>query len=165
MCGGHVRRYQSYAQAKVDDFPELKDNYIALFPEQWPKSWKGRYKCPVVRLLRNLYGQPLAGLYWEMHCHDAITKCGFQRVHGWECLYKHSVQKLFLSVYVDDFKMAGRPEALKVGWQMTRKKITLDSASPHPCGKFLGCEHEVSEDFIIEGNNPLYANVVKPLAT
>ena len=29
-------------------------------------------KKPIVRLNRNLYGHPLAGLYWEIHCHQKV---------------------------------------------------------------------------------------------
>ena len=71
---------------------ELKgvETWVRLPRTQWPKHWHGKYHNPVVRLRVSLYGHPLAGLFWEQHCRDAILKCGFQPVRGWECLYKHS---------------------------------------------------------------------------
>ena len=60
-----------------------------------------------------MYGHPLAGLYWERHCTQALTDLGFEKVKGWECLYEHPEERLFLSVYVDDFKMAGAKENIK----------------------------------------------------
>ena len=94
---------KAYTQVMLADFEGNTETWIELPVDQWPKSWHGKYKRPIVRLLRNLYGHPLAGLYWEKHCHRAITACGFLPVQGWECLYKHQQKKLYLSVYVDDF--------------------------------------------------------------
>ena len=63
------------------------ETWVILPRDQWPKHWhtgaKGDlrgYRNPVVRLRRALYGHPKAGLYWEQHCHQALTKCGFEKV-------------------------------------------------------------------------------------
>ena len=48
-----------------------------------------RVQRPSLPLRLNLYGHPLAGLYWERHCKKALYKCGFKPVRGWECLYKN----------------------------------------------------------------------------
>ena len=37
-----------------------------------------------------------------------MKSLGFEKVKGWECLYVHREDQLFLSVYVDDFKLACR---------------------------------------------------------
>lgn len=55
-----------------------------------------------------LYGHPLAGLFRGKHIAKLFLERGFEPVKGWECLYVHRNDKLFLSVYVDDFKMAGK---------------------------------------------------------
>ena len=96
-----------------------------------------KYKNPVTRLL-HLYGHPLAGLCWEQHCRQAITKCGFVKVKGWECLYKHPQKGLFLSVYVDDFKLAGRQENIKAMWTELGSKLNLDPPTPLNVGVYLG---------------------------
>ena len=80
---------KAYTQAFLKDFEGDTETWIELPMDQWPKEWKGRYQKPVVRLLRNLYGHPLAGLYWEKHCDRAIRQCGFQPVHGWELSLIH----------------------------------------------------------------------------
>ncbi len=82
---------------------ELEGNtetWVEIPEDQWPQWWRGKFKRPCVRLLRNLYGHPLAGLFWEKHCNKAIQACGFTPVQGWEC---HHQLKVLLSVYVDDF--------------------------------------------------------------
>ena len=57
---------------------------------------------------------------------------------GWESLWMHSQLKLFLTVYVDDFKLAGLAENRKLGWKLLLdQQLKLDP--PTPLGKYLGC--------------------------
>ena len=51
--------------------------------------------------------------------------------------------KLYLVVYVDDFKLAGPASAINNGWELIRKGIKIDD--PSPLGMYLGCRHDLSE--------------------
>ena len=64
--------------------------------------WKG----PVVPLVRNLYGHPLAGLSWERQFEKILLKHGWEKVPSWACFFVHREKELFLSVCVDDIKLA-----------------------------------------------------------
>ena len=90
--------------------------WVQLPQSQWPPSYHKLYKetgqQPVCRLLKSLYGHPVSGLYWEKHYSKALLDAGFQRIPGWECLYFHASLQVVLSVYVDDFKLAGRKASL-----------------------------------------------------
>ena len=101
-------------------------------------------KDPVVPLRIALYGHPLAGLYWEKFCTKHILACGFEKVHGWECMFVHRKLKLFLSVYVDDFKMAGKAENLSFMWKELGKRIELDPPTPIEGGTYLGIEQKAT---------------------
>ena len=61
-------------------------------------------------LERNLYGHPLAGLLWERQFEKILHKYGWEKVSIWECLFGHCEKGLFLSVYVDDIKLAGKKQ-------------------------------------------------------
>ena len=75
------------AYTQIDLGPDCPPTHILLPRNRWPSHWKGQYEQPLVRLTSNLYGHPLAGLYWGQHCDKvAMQQCGFQRVIGWECL-------------------------------------------------------------------------------
>ena len=70
---------------------------------------------------RNLYGHPLAGLLWERQIEKILLK------HGWEnssklwMFIRTSWKKgLFLSVYVDDIKLAGKKQNLDPMWKSTQ---------------------------------------------
>ena len=50
---------------------ECPDVWIRLPKQKWPKSWE-YIEDPVVRLERNLYKHPLAGLLWERQFEKAL---------------------------------------------------------------------------------------------
>ena len=80
--------------------------WIRLPRHKWTKSWSSM-EDPVVPLERNLYGHPLAGLLWERQLEKILLKHGREKIPNWECLFVHREKGLFLSVYVDDIKLAG----------------------------------------------------------
>ncbi len=57
---------------------------------------------------------------------------------GWECMFYHVELQVILSVYVDDFKMAGKQDNMSKAWQLMDKAgLKLDR--PQPFGDYLGC--------------------------
>ena len=90
---------------------ECPDIWIRLPRHKWPKSWSSM-EDPVVPLERNLYGHPLAGLLWERQFEKILLKHGWEKIPNWECLFVHRGKGLFLSVYVDDIKLAGKKHNL-----------------------------------------------------
>ena len=129
---------KAYLQAKLADFEGDTETWIELPIDEWPSKWHGKFRKPVVRLLRNLYGHPLAGLYWEKHCDRAIKDCGFVPVQGWECLYKHPARRTLLSVYVDDLKMAGPADNITACWKDLCSLLDLDPPTPFHDSVYLG---------------------------
>ena len=130
---------------KENDYPET---WISLPRPRWPKdgSWN-HIADPICILKRNLYGHPLAGLIWEKHCHEKILSLGFEPVPFWECLFQHKAKQLFLSIYVDDFKMAGKAENIKPMWEQIGKHIELEAATPFHESNYLGCQqYDVQPD-------------------
>ena len=113
--GGNADAVGAYTHANLDPASHLLggtqqkpvETWITLPPSRRPTSWCS-IEFPVCKLKLNLYGHPVAGLIWELYCRHAILELGFEPVKSWECLYVHRQKGLFLSVYVDDFKMAGR---------------------------------------------------------
>ena len=79
---------------------------------------------PVVPLEQNLYGHPLARLLWERQFEKILLKYGWEKIPNWECLFVHREKGLFLSVYVDDIKLAGKNKILiRCGIDLTMKSI------------------------------------------
>ena len=87
-----------------------------------------------------LYGHPDAGTFWEKHCEARLIEVEFIRVPEWPSVFYHPKYKLFLVVYVDDFKMGGPSANLSIGWDLIGKVITMEP--PGTLKRYLGCEHE-----------------------
>jgi hypothetical protein len=61
----------------------------------------------------------------------------------WPSTYFHPELKLFLVIYVDDFKLSGPKHNLEKGWKLLMTDIQIDP--PQPVGLFLGCVHEMGK--------------------
>ena len=67
-------------------------------------------------------------------------------------MFWHPELKLFLVVYVDDFKLCGPADNLKAGWDLIRtdtaKSTAIKMENPDKLGLFLGCKHSIIEETI-----------------
>ena len=88
---------------------ECPDIWIHLPKHTWPKSWSSM-EDPVVPLERNLYGHPLAGLLWERQFENILLKYGWEKVLNWDLLFVLREKGIFLSVHVDEIKLAGKKQ-------------------------------------------------------
>jgi RNA:NAD 2'-phosphotransferase (TPT1/KptA family) len=138
----------AYTQARLGGDP----TWVRLPRERWPPSWS-KFKDPVCPLILALYGHPDAGGFWEKHCDQALRRVGFVPLReSWLSVYVHKQLKLFLAVYVDDFKMSGPTSNLKHGWDLIAKHIKLET--PQQIGRYLGCHHEVTHTTMNSNHDP-----------
>ena len=129
---------------------ECPDIWICLPRHKWPKSWSS-IEDPVVPLERNLYGHPLAGLLWERQFEKILLKYGLEKVPNWECFFVHRHQGLFLSVYVDDSKLAGKKQNIDPMWKVLNKEFDLGEPTSFFDHVYLGCiqrQCEISKDIV-----------------
>jgi hypothetical protein len=104
-----------------------------------------------------------AGIIWAPRCRRLLgttlrqppADCGFFPIAAEDkarrsCYWSPSLS-CHMIVYVDDFKVSGPEDNIKMAWQLIRAEntrpgkpgIVLDD--PTPAGEFLGCNHVVSE--------------------
>ena len=106
---------------------------------------------PVVLLERNLYGHPLAGLLWEKQFEKILLKHGWEKIPNWECLFVHREKGLFLSMYVDDIKLAGKKQNIDPMWKLLNKEVDLGEPTSFLDHVYLGCTQrqcEISKDIV-----------------
>ena len=72
-------------------------------------------------------------------------------IPDWRSCFWHAGLRLFLVVYVDDFKMSGPQDHMAKGWALIRKHIRTDP--PQAVGKYLGCEHIVTATTLLPGHS------------
>ena len=163
-CDGQAAdAVSAYTQVKMRDAHKLlkipksecPDIWIRLPRHKWPKSWSSM-EDPVVPLERNLYGHPLAGLLWERQFDKIQSQHGWEKVSNWECLFVHRQKGLFLSVYVDDIKLAGKKQNLDPMWKVLNKEVDLGEPTSYIDHVYLGCcqRHcEISKDIVVNYRN------------
>ena len=123
---------------------ECPDIWIRLPRHKWPKPWSSM-EDPVIPLERNLYGHPLAGLVWERQFEKILLKHGWEKIPNWECLFVHREKGLFLSVYVDDIKLAGKKQNLDPMWNLLNKEVDLGEPTSFLDHVYLGCTQRQCE--------------------
>ena len=132
-CAGQAAdAVSAYTQVKMEDAHKLfkiskigvSQTWIRPPRHKWPKSWSSM-EDPVVPLERNLCGHLLAGLLWERQFEKILLKHGREKILNWECLFVHRGKGLFLSVYVDDIKLAGKKQNINPMWKVLNKEVDL----------------------------------------
>ena len=139
--------------------------WIRLPKHKWPESWSSM-EDPVFLLERNLYGHPLAGLLWERQFEKILLKHGCEKIPNWECLFVHR-KGLFLSVYVDDIKLAGKKRNIDPMWKVLNKEVDLGEPTSFLDHVYLGCTQrqcEISED-IVDNHRNIFGSGISAGAT
>ncbi len=115
MCPGNDVEQCDAEQAYTQALLQGTTTWVRLPRDQWPKHWRGM-RDPVCPLILALYGHPDSGGHWEQHCTTLLTSIGFKELRPWRSCFWHAELKLFLVVYVDDFKLSGSTANPKKGW-------------------------------------------------
>ena len=106
---------------------------------------------PVVPLEQNLYGHPLAGLLWERQFEKIRLKHCWETVSNCECIFVHCEKGLFLSLYVDDIKMAGKKQNIDPVWKVLNKEVGWEEPTSFLDHVYLGCTQrqcQTSKDIV-----------------
>ena len=152
MTAAKIDAVSAYTQVKMEDAHKLMkipksecpDIWIRLPRHKWPKLWSSM-EDPVVPLERNLYGHPSAGLLWERQFEKILLKHGWEKIPNWECLFVHRGKGLFLSVNVDDIKLAGKKQNLDPMWKLLNKEVDLGEPTFFLDHVYLGCTQRQCE--------------------
>ena len=78
-------------------------------------------------------------------------KHGWEKIPNWECLFVHREKGLFLSVYVDDMKLAGKKQNLDPMWKLLNKEVDFGEPTSFLDHIYLGCTQrqcQVSKDIV-----------------
>ena len=76
----------------------------------------------------------------------SYIKHGWEKVPNWECLFVHREKGLFLSVYVDDIKLAGKKQNLNPMWKVLNKEVDLAEPTSFLDHVYLGCTQRQCEN-------------------
>ena len=87
----------------------------------------------------------------ERQFEKVLLKHGWEKIPNWECLFVHREKGLFLSVYVDDIKLAGKKHNIDPMWKVLNKEVDLGESTSFLDHVYLGCTQrqcEVSQNIV-----------------
>ena len=85
----------------------------------------------------------------ERQFEKILLKYGWEKIPNWECLFVHREKRLFLSVFVDDIKLAGKKQNIDPMWIVPNKEVDLGEQTYFLDHVHLGCTQrqcEISKD-------------------
>ena len=130
---------RAYVQAHLQGPP----TFVRLPREWWPAGWS-RFKDPVCRLIRAIYGHPHSGDFWHDKLKDELVRLGFTTIEGWPSVFKLVLDQthvMVFVVYVDDLLMMGTPRIMGI---IEKLRVNIKMEDPKDMGKYLGCLRHVS---------------------
>ena len=117
---------QAFLQSPIEE-----ETWIIIPYELWLDDWKK--KCPrdtklVVRLLRSLYGHPLAGKLWQEFLSAKLRMLGGveSELYPSNWIFLRHGHTLLLNIYVDDLTLCGRSHLHVKFRQELRDLVKLD---------------------------------------
>ena len=93
----------------------------------------------------------MAGLLWERQIEKILLKYGWEKVSNWECFFVHRRKRIFLSVYVDDIKLAGKKQNINPMWKVLNLGVDLGEPTSFLDHVYLGCiqrQCEICKDVV-----------------
>ena len=68
-------------------------------------------------MIMALYGHPESGGGGEQFAEKTVLTAGFLAIAEWRSVFIHPKLQLILTIYVDDFLLAGPKQNLAIGWK------------------------------------------------
>ena len=96
-------------------------------------------------------------LYWNLN----------GKIPDWECMFAHRKHGLFLSVHVDDIKMAGKKQNLAPVWKQMMKNVDINEPTPFLDHVHLGCTQRECKpsETVIEQYTKMFGSRISAGAT
>ena len=91
----------------------------------------------------------------------------WEKVPNWECFFVHREKGLFLSVYVDDVKLAGKKQNIDPIWKVLNKEFDLGEPTSFLDHVYLVCSQrqcKISKD-IVDNYRAMFESRISAMGT
>ena len=92
---------------------------------------------------------------------------GWEKIPNWECLFVHREKGLFLSVSVEDIKLAGKKQNIDPMWKVLNQEVDLGEPTSFFDHVYLGCtrrQSEVSKD-VVDSCRSMFESIIYSAVT
>ena len=140
----------AYTQVKMEDAPTLFTRYLdSSFKTQMANIMVhyGRPSCSWTEFVRSSFGRTMMGTAIR----GSSTEIRLGKIPNWECLFVNWEKGLFLSVCVDDIKLAGKKQNIGPTWKILMKDFDLGEPTSSLNHVYLGCtqrECQISKNIV-----------------
>ena len=103
----------------------------------------------------------------ERQLEKILLKYVWEKVSNWDCLFVHREKGLFLSVYADDIKLAGKKQNLDSMWKVLNREVDLGEPTSFLDHENVGCTQrqcEISKD-IVDNYRTVFESRISARAT
>ena len=136
--------YQSDCiRAYIQALMKGTETFIRLPRAWWPAGWEMKYRDPLCKLLRALYGHPDAGNHWADKIAEELKRLDFIVVDGWSSVYVLNMGPSHVAcfvLYVDDLVMFG---SARVDEIIIKLRVNISMDDPGDLKKYLGVFHRI----------------------
>ena len=146
-CNGQAAdAVSAYTQVKMEDAHKLfKKTQIGVSRhlDSSTTTQNGLNHGPVCKTQSFFLSEICTVILWQ-DCYGKgslrkiLLKHGWEKIPNWECLFVHREKGLFLSVYVDDIKLAGKKQNLDPMWKLLNKEVDLGEPTSFLDHVYLG---------------------------
>ena len=128
------RSVSIHTQVKMEDAPSLlkiQSQNVQIFFGYVYQNTHGRNHGPVWKIQSFLLNGICTAILrqdcvWERQFEKALLEPGWDKVPNWECFFVSRERGLFLSVYVDDLKQAGKKQNIDPMWKRLMKEKSIE---------------------------------------
>ena len=175
-CAGQAAdAVSAYTQVKMEDAPKLlKILNIGMFRhlDSFTDDTNGQNHGPVWKTQSFLMSEICTVIlwqdyFWERQFQKILLKHGWEKVSHWECLFVHREQGLFLSMYVDDIKLAGKKQHIDAMWNVLNKEVDLGEPTSFLDHAYLGHiqrQCEISK-VVVDNHRTMFESRISALET
>ena len=156
-CAGQAAdAVSAYTQVKMEDAPKFPNRNVQTFGFVYHDT-NGLNHGPVWKIQSFLLSEICTVILWQDSYGKGNLRKSYRSTDERRCpienAYSYTIEKgLFLPVYVDDIKLAGKKQNIDPMWKVLNKEVDLGDPTSFLDHVHLGCTQrqcEISKDILL----------------
>ena len=110
-------------------------------------------------------------IHWQDWCgkgiRESFIRTQSEKVPNWECFFVNREKGIFLSVYVDDMKLARKKQNIDHMWKVLMRHVDLGEPTSFLDHDYLGCSQRdcATNHNVVDNSRSMYESRISAGAT